>query len=114
MTKNYQSEDVWSRTSTINGHPVDEVRSVFQKKKKPVRRGWLEQAILAAYELHQSGIETEDLSGVASEIIATEEVGFGLCDGAGDHRGADAQRPEAIHGSDRALDSMPSRRSGSS
>lgn len=75
MTKNYQSEDVWSRTTTINGHPVDEVRSVFQKS---VRRGWLEEAILAAYELHQSGLETEDLIWRRIEIIATEEVGFGL------------------------------------
>lgn len=75
MTQNYQSADVWSRTKTINGYPVDEVRSVFQKS---VRRGWLEEAILAAFELHQSGLETEELLWRRIEIIATEEVGFGL------------------------------------
>lgn len=75
MTQNYQSEDVWSRTTTINGYPVDEVRSLFQKS---VRRGWLEDAILAGLELHQSGPETEEILWRRIEIIAAEEVGYGL------------------------------------
>jgi replication-associated recombination protein RarA len=72
---NYQSEDVWSRATTINGYPVDEVRSVLQKS---IRRGWIEDAALAAYELFATGKETEDLLWRRLEIIATEDVGFGL------------------------------------
>ena len=30
MAKNYQSGDVWSRTVTVNGFAVDELRSVLQ------------------------------------------------------------------------------------
>ncbi len=74
---NYQSQDVWSRATTIHGHPVDEVRSVLQKS---IRRGWIEDATLAAYELFSSGKEAEDLLWRRLEIIATEDVGFGLID----------------------------------
>ena len=70
-----QFEDVWSRTKTINGHPVDEVRSVLQKS---IRRGLLEEAMLAAHELYASGPETEELLWRRLEIIAIEDVGFGL------------------------------------
>ncbi len=75
MSTNYQSQDVWARTTTVNGHPVDEVRSVLQKS---IRRGWLEDAILAALELYDSGPETEELLWRRLEIIATEDVGYGL------------------------------------
>jgi hypothetical protein len=44
---NYQSQDVWSRTTTANGNSVDELRSVLQKS---IRRGRVEEAALAAYE----------------------------------------------------------------
>jgi replication-associated recombination protein RarA len=75
MPENYQSIDVWSRTKTLHGYAVDEVRSVLQKS---IRRGWLEEAVLAAYELFTSGLETEELLWRRLEIIATEDVGFGL------------------------------------
>ena len=75
MAENYQSKDVWSRTTTINGYAVDEIRSVLQKS---IRRGKLEEATLAAYELFASGPETEEILWRRLEIIATEDVGFGL------------------------------------
>jgi replication-associated recombination protein RarA len=72
---NYQSEDLWSRSTTIHGYAADEVRSVLQKS---IRRGWVEEAALAAYELFASGKEAEDMLWRRLEIIATEDVGFGL------------------------------------
>jgi replication-associated recombination protein RarA len=72
---NYQSQDVWSRTTTQNGYRVDELRSVLQKS---IRRGWVEEAALAAYELFASGAETEEVLWRRLEIIATEDVGLGL------------------------------------
>jgi len=75
MAENYQSKDVWSRTTTVNGYPVDEVRSVLQKS---IRRGKLEEATLAAYELFASGPESEEVLWRRLEIIATEDVGMGL------------------------------------
>ena len=70
-----QHEDVWSRCQTVNGYAADEVRSVLQKS---IRRGLLEEALLAAYEYYVTGPETEELLWRRLEIIATEDVGFGL------------------------------------
>jgi quercetin dioxygenase-like cupin family protein len=69
-----QFEDVWSRAKTVTGFPVDEIRSVLQKS---IRRGLLEEAMLAAYELYASGPETEELLWRRLEIIAVEDVGYG-------------------------------------
>jgi replication-associated recombination protein RarA len=71
---NYQSDDIWSRTTSVNGYNVDELRSVLQKS---IRRGWVEDAALAAYELFSSGNETEELLWRRLEMIATEDVGLG-------------------------------------
>ena len=75
MSKNYQSGDVWSRATTGNGFAVDELRSVLQKS---IRRGQVEEAALAAYELFANGAETEEVLWRRLEIIATEDVGLGL------------------------------------
>jgi replication-associated recombination protein RarA len=75
VSKNYQSGDVWSRATTVNGFAVDELRSVLQKS---IRRGLVEEAALAAYELFANGAETEELLWRRLEIIATEDVGLGL------------------------------------
>lgn len=72
---NYQSQDVWSRTTSINGYSIDELRSVLQKS---IRRGWVEEAALAAYELYSSGADAEEMLWRRLEIIATEDVGLGL------------------------------------
>ena len=75
MSKNYQSGDVWSRATTVNGFAVDELRSILQKS---IRRGLVEEAALAAYELFANGPETEELLWRRLEIIAAEDVGLGL------------------------------------
>jgi replication-associated recombination protein RarA len=75
VSKNYQSGDLWSRAKTVNGFAVDELRSVLQKS---IRRGLVEEAALAAYELFANGLETEQLLWRRLEIIATEDVGLGL------------------------------------
>jgi replication-associated recombination protein RarA len=75
MSKNYQSGDVWSRAVTANGFAVDELRSVLQKS---IRRGQVEEAALAAYELFANGLETEEVLWRRLEIIATEDVGLGM------------------------------------
>lgn len=71
----HHSEDQWTRVVTVNGLPADEVRSMLQKS---VRRGWLEQAVLAAYELYATGPEAEEMLWARLSIIASEDVGFGL------------------------------------
>jgi replication-associated recombination protein RarA len=75
VSTNYQSGDVWSRTTTVHGFAVDELRSVLQKS---IRRGLVEEAALAAYELFANGHETEEVLWRRLEIIATEDVGMGL------------------------------------
>jgi replication-associated recombination protein RarA len=75
VSSNYQSGDVWSRTTTVNGFAVDELRSVLQKS---IRRGRVEEAALAAYELFENGPETEEVLWRRLEIIAAEDVGLGL------------------------------------
>jgi replication-associated recombination protein RarA len=75
MSKNYQSGDVWSRAVTTHGFAVDELRSVLQKS---IRRGLVEEAALAAYELFANGPETEEVLWRRLEIIATEDVGLGM------------------------------------
>jgi replication-associated recombination protein RarA len=70
-----QHEDVWSRCKSINGFAIDELRSVLQKS---IRRGLLEEAILAAFELYMTGPETEELLWRRLEIIASEDIGFGM------------------------------------
>ncbi len=70
-----QHEDIWSRAVTINGFRVDEIRSVLQKS---IRRGLIEEAVLAAWELFVTGPPVEELLWRRLEIIAVEDVGMGL------------------------------------
>src|SRR6202167_4939041 len=72
---NYQSQDVWSRTTSANGYGIDELRSVLQKS---IRRGWVEDAALAAFELFPPGAGRLWALGRRLEIIAAEDVGLGL------------------------------------
>ncbi len=58
MSENYQSKDVWSRTTSVHGFPIDELRSVLQKS---IRRGRVEEAAIAAYEFFASGAEAEEV-----------------------------------------------------
>ncbi|GBR31832.1 hypothetical protein [Komagataeibacter oboediens] len=78
MAENYQSQDLWSRTTTRNGYAADELRSVLQKS---IRRGMVEEAILAGCELFFDSTETEEMLWRRLEIITTEDVGMGFPDG---------------------------------
>lgn len=78
MSENYQSQDLWSRTTSVNGYAIDELRSVLQKS---IRRGLLEEAMLAGYEIYASGREAEEMLWRRLEIIATEDVGIGFLEG---------------------------------
>jgi hypothetical protein len=71
----HHSEDQWTRVTTVNGLPADEVRSMLQKA---IRRGWLEDAVLAAYELYATSPEAEELLWARLDVIAAEDIGFGL------------------------------------
>lgn len=93
-----QHEDVWSRAQTVNGYAADEIRSVLQKS---IRRGLLEEALLAAYEYFLSGPEMEELLWRRLEIIATEDVGYGLINAPAILEAVNAQRLRIPHGPDR-------------
>lgn len=93
-----QHEDVWSRAQTVNGYAADEVRSVLQKS---IRRGLLEEALLAAYEYYLTGPEMEELLWRRLEIIATEDVGYGLIQAPVLLEAINAQRRRIPHGPDR-------------
>jgi replication-associated recombination protein RarA len=100
MTVHPQHEDVWSRTTTVNGYAADEVRSVLQKS---IRRGWLEDAILAAYELYHTGPESEEMLWRRLEIIAAEDVGMGLVEAPILIEALGAQRARLPHTGERWL-----------
>ena len=67
MTVPHHSEDQWTRVRTLHDLAADEVRSMLQKS---IRRGWLEEAVLAAYELYATGVEAEELLWARLAIIA--------------------------------------------
>ncbi len=98
MTVNYQSQDLWSRSTSVNGYPIDELRSVLQKS---IRRGLLEEAMLAGYELYASGPECEEMLWRRLEIIATEDVGTGLVQGPAMMEGLYQQQKRMEDGGDR-------------
>jgi replication-associated recombination protein RarA len=72
-----QHDDTWSRARTVHDLAVDEIRSVLQKS---IRRGDVEEAVLAALELYDTGPEVEELLWRRLEIIAAEDVGMGRID----------------------------------
>lgn len=98
MSQNYQTQDLWSRATSINGYPFDELRSVLQKS---IRRGLLEEAVLAAYEFYSSGAEAEEVLWRRLEVIATEDVGFGLIEAPAILESLNAQRKRMVDFGDR-------------
>jgi replication-associated recombination protein RarA len=103
MPQNYQSEDLWSRATSVNGLPFDELRSVLQKS---IRRGLLEEAVLAAYEFFLSGPEAEEMLWRRLEIIATEDVGFGLMEAPAILEALNSQRLRMMDRGDRWMYSV--------
>jgi len=95
-----QNEDVWSRCKSVNGYAIDELRSVLQKS---IRRGLVEEALLAAYEMYMTGPEVEELLWRRLEIIATEDVGYGLINAPIILEAINAQRQRIPHNFDRFI-----------
>jgi replication-associated recombination protein RarA len=98
MTVNYQSEDIWSRTTSVGGYAIDELRSVLQKS---IRRGLVEEAMLAGYEIYASGPECEEMLWRRLEIIATEDVGTGIVEGPAIMEALYQQQKRMADGNDR-------------
>jgi replication-associated recombination protein RarA len=92
--------DPWWGVTTANGLAADEVRSSLQKY---VRRGQLEEAVLAAYELYCSGEAFEDLLWRRMEIMAAEDVGMGSPSLPAVIEALHAQRGRLARGGDRWL-----------
>ena len=103
MSQNYQSQDVWSRATSVNGYAFDELRSVLQKS---IRRGWIEEAVLAAFEFFSSGPEAEEVLWRRLEIIAAEDVGFGLMEAPAILEALNAQRLRMVDRGDRWMYSV--------
>jgi hypothetical protein len=94
------SEDPWSRVRTRHDLPADHVRSMLQKA---IRRGWLEEAVLAAYELYATSPEAEELLWARLDIIAAEDIGFGLIEAPAIIEALGAQRRRYPRSGDRWL-----------
>ena len=69
--------------------------------QKSIRRGDVEDAVLAAYELYETGPEVEELLWRRLEIIATEDVGFGLREAPAIVEALNVQRARIPHTPDR-------------
>ncbi len=100
MSVPHHSADPWTRVRTVNGFAADEVRSMLQKS---IRRRWLEEAVLAAYELYATGPEAEDLLWLRLDIIAAEDIGFGLLEAPAIIEALDTQRRRFPRGGERWL-----------
>lgn len=87
----------------MNGYAFDELRSVLQKS---IRRGLVEEAVLAAYEFFLSGAEAEEVLWRRLEIIATEDVGFGLIEAPAILEALNTQRLRMLDRGDRWMYSV--------
>ncbi|BCJ47874.1 ATPase AAA [Actinoplanes ianthinogenes] len=68
------SEDPYTRMTSPRGIPVDQLVSVLQKE---IRRGHVDNAVLAAYEMHCSGPDVAAHLWRRLRLIAVEDVGMG-------------------------------------
>src|SRR5262245_40181999 len=68
------AQDPWAGVPTVHGFMADELISALQKS---IRRGFVENAVLVAYELFASGPDFEDQVWRRLQIISVEDVGFG-------------------------------------
>lgn len=66
--------DPWTTVTTRHGLPADEVISALQKA---IRRGELEDAVLAAYEMYCTSPELEEYLWTRLQVISAEDVGAG-------------------------------------
>ena len=68
-------EDPYSRLVSPRGIPVDQLVSVLQKE---IRRGNVDNAVLAAYEMLSTSDEVAEHLWRRLKLIAVEDVGMGL------------------------------------
>ena len=74
MTPPHHSEDPYTRMLSPRGVPVDQLVSVLQKE---IRRGRVDNAVLAAYEMHTTSPEVAAHLWRRLRLIAVEDVGMG-------------------------------------
>lgn len=70
----YMSYDPWSNVKTRNGFSGDEIISMLQKS---IRRGLVEDAIKAAYEMYITSPQFEEKLWRRLQMISIEDIGFG-------------------------------------
>src|SRR5215510_9871087 len=68
------TEDPYSQIVSPHGIPVDELVSVLQKE---IRRSRVDNAVLAAYEMHSTSSEVAAHLWRRLRVIAVEDVGMG-------------------------------------
>jgi replication-associated recombination protein RarA len=68
------TEDPYTRMTSPRGIPVDQLVSVLQKE---IRRGRVDNAVLAAYEMHSTSTEVAAHLWRRLRVIAVEDVGMG-------------------------------------
>ena len=70
----FYERDPWSRVLSPRGIPVDQLVSVLQKS---IRRSEVDEAVLAAYEMHATSPEVGAHLWRRLRLIAVEDVGMG-------------------------------------
>lgn len=70
----FMSYDPWKNITTRNGIPGDEIISALQKS---IRRGLVEDAAVAAYEMYITSPEFEEKLWRRLQAISVEDIGFG-------------------------------------
>src|SRR4029079_16869183 len=68
------TEDPYTRMTSPRGIPVDQLVSVLQKE---IRRGNVDNAVLAAYEMHSTSTEVAAHLWRRLRLIAVEDIGMG-------------------------------------
>lgn len=67
-------EDPWTKKTSPRGIPLDQLVSILQKE---IRRGNVDNAVLAAYEMLSTSEEAGEHLWLRLKIIAVEDIGMG-------------------------------------
>jgi len=70
----HHAEDPWTHVTSIHGIPMDELISALQKS---IRRGMLDNALLVAREMYESGASAEEQMWIRLTVISCEDTGDG-------------------------------------
>src|SRR6218665_3081186 len=71
---NHHSTDPWTHVTSLHGIPADDLIAVLQKS---IRRGLLENALLAAREMYVTSAELEEQLWLRLCVISCEDTGDG-------------------------------------